>query len=157
MRLYFLRHGHAEPGISVSDHERQLTTEGVSYLQTAAKVMKKLKIRPTHLFSSPRVRAQQTADIVSGVLNIPVQIREEVNFGFDTNAVHTLIDDLPENAQVMFVGHEPTFSMTVEAIAGGRIIMKKGGLVRVDLIDPQRLRGDLIWVIAPKVFNALDD
>jgi len=157
MRLYFLRHGHAEPGLSVSDHARQLTPKGVARLQTAAKVMKRLKIKPTHLFSSPRVRAQQTAEIVAEQLNISVELREEVNFGFDTNAVHALIDRLPEGSQVMFVGHEPTFSMTVRAITGGQVAMKKGSLARVDLIDPVRLQGELVWLIAPKVFDALDD
>lgn len=156
MHLYFLRHGHAEPGGLISDHDRQLTPEGIQRLHVAAKVMRQLNINPAHIFSSPRIRARQTADIIAEATGTPVEIREEVNFDFDLNAVRTLIQDLPATDEVMFVGHEPTFSMTVQNLTGADVEMKKGGLARVDLYDPRSPRGMLVWLIAPKVFDALD-
>jgi len=157
MRLYFLRHGHAESGLSVSDHDRQLTTEGVKRLQTATKVMKALKVKPTMIYSSPRVRAQQTAQIVSERLKRPMALREEVNFGFDAAAVAKLIGEHTDSDDLMFVGHEPTFSMTIGTITGAHVVMKKGGLARVDLLDRRDLSGDLLWLIAPKIFDVLGD
>ena len=155
MELYFLRHGHAEYGINISDHDRQLTDYGVKRMQTAARVMVKLGIQPKHIYSSPRVRAKQAADIVSKALEIPVEVREEVNFGFHAGAVGVLTRDCTMSDAVMFVGHEPTMSETISAFTGANVIMKKGGLARVDVINGAVQHGDLMWLIAPKVFDAL--
>lgn len=156
MRLYLLRHGHAEPGGSISDHDRELTREGIERLQTAARVMRQLNVSPARIFSSPRVRARQTAEIVAEATGTPVEIRDEVNFSFDRQAIRALIQDLPDSDDVMFVGHEPSFSMAVHSLTGAEVEMKKGGLARVDIHDPASPHGVLVWLIAPKVFDALD-
>jgi phosphohistidine phosphatase len=156
MRLYLLRHGHAEDTSTGSDHDRALTTEGIARLNTAAKVMRRLGIKPAVIFSSPRVRALQTAEIVADALGAEIRIREEVNFGFDTQAVRKLIHDLNDSDEVMFVGHEPSFSMTVRRLTGADIEMKKGGLARIDLTDRHTPSGVLVWLLAPAVFDALD-
>ena len=155
MQLYFLRHGQAEFGSGVSDHDRQLTPRGVERTRTAGRVLAALDLGITHIFSSPRVRALQTAEIVAEALGKEVDIRDEVNFGFDVDGVLELTRDLPEDANVMFVGHEPSMSVVVGRITGGVVEMKKGGLARVDLDDRGAPRGYLVWLIAPKVFDAL--
>ena len=157
MRLYLLRHGHAEDTGTGTDHDRVLTAEGITRLNTAAKVMRRLRIKPAILFSSPRVRALQTAEIVADALGVEIQIREEVNFGFDAQAVRRLIRDLNDSEEVMFVGHEPSFSVTVHRLTGADIEMKKGGLVRIDLTDHHTPGGVLVWLLAPSVFAALDN
>jgi hypothetical protein len=40
-------------------------------------------------------------------------------------------------------------------ISGGEIVMKKGGLARVDLFSRAPLRGALVWLFAPKVLDEL--
>jgi phosphohistidine phosphatase len=72
-------------------------------------------------------------------------------------AVRSLTAALPDDANVMFVGHEPTFSMVVRELTGAFIDMKKGGLARVDLETRQAMRGSLVWLIAPRVFDTLSD
>jgi phosphohistidine phosphatase len=55
----------------------------------------------------------------------------------------------------MLVGHEPDFSRTISAlIGGGRVVMKKGGLARVDVesIDPPD--GELVWLVTSKTLGA---
>jgi phosphohistidine phosphatase len=156
MRLFFVRHGIAEDGNGIDDFERKLTQAGIEQMRTSAKVMADLKIAPKQIFSSPRVRARQTADIVAEALGVQVEVREEVGFEFTTEAVASLINGLPDDAEVMFVGHEPSFSETVGALTGGgKVMMKKGGLARVDLFSRVPLRGMLIWLIAPRVFGIL--
>lgn len=156
MRLYFFRHAEAEPGSDpLPDEARKLTSRGIERTHQAARVMKTLKIAPLRLFSSPLVRARQTADILGQALGIPVQVRTELGPGFNAQAVNALVRDLGRGAEVMFVGHEPDFSATVsELIGGGWITMKKGGLARVDVDHDQPVRGTLVWLIAPKVFDA---
>lgn len=155
MRLYFLRHAEAEQ-LAPGDFDRRLTARGVRRTKMAAQVLLKLGIKPDHIYSSPRVRALQTAEIVSEALTIPVEIDDGLDFRFDLEVVEELIDDLPLDAEVMFVGHEPGMSEVVEELTGAFVAMKKGGLARVDVdYVAEPLRGQLIWLIAPKVFDQL--
>ena len=56
---------------------------------------------------------------------------------------------------VMVVGHEPDFSATVaELIGGGDIVMKKGGLARVDVTAPVAGGGELVWLLTPPLLGS---
>jgi phosphohistidine phosphatase len=154
MKLYFLRHAEAEE-LAASDFERRLTERGTRRTETAARVLVRLGIRP-HIYSSPRVRALQTAEIVAGALGLPVEVNGGLDFAFDLDVVEELVGDLVPDAEVMFVGHEPGMSEVIGDLTGADVVMKKGGLARVDvdfLAEP--LAGQLIWLIAPKVFDQL--
>ena len=156
MILYFMRHAEAEAH-AASDHVRVLTKRGIARTETAARVLKNMSIQPKHIYASPRVRATQTAEIVAGALGVMVEVREEVNFDFSREKVEQMITGLNPEDEVMFVGHEPTMSEVVGALTGGLITMKKGGLARVDVVSlGTPLRGRLVWLIAPKVFDAVD-
>lgn len=156
MRLYFLRHAEASYD-AASDHDRPLTQRGQDRTQTAANVMKRLGIEPAYIFSSPRVRARDTAQIVADALKMDVDIHEAVNFSFSRAKLHNLIRELDEGDDVMFVGHNPSMSEVVSDLCGADINMKKGGLARIDLDTVTPMRGSLVWLIAPKVFDALGD
>ena len=154
MRLYFMRHGLAQDFTDeISDRERQLTDKGVANTKQAAQVIKALGLKLDHLYTSPLVRAQQTAEIVGKALGIKPEIREEVGLGFSITAVAALTHDLAPTSEVCFVGHEPSFSTTVASLIGGRVVMKRGGLARVDIVSSQPLLGELVWLIAPKIFE----
>jgi phosphohistidine phosphatase len=156
MKIYLLRHGDAEDGVNITDFERQLTAKGVSRTQTAARVIAALRVAPAHIFSSPRVRARQTAEIVADALGIQIEIRDDLDFNFSINAVAKLTADLNDVQDAMFVGHEPGMGTTVSALTGAIVDMKKGGLARIDLTQRQpTLHGVLTWLIAPAVFDAL--
>ncbi len=153
MRLYFLRHGIAQD-TAESDHARALTPDGIRRLKIAAHVMAKLNLGVTHLLTSPRVRAVQTAEIAAEALGLTPTIHEDVNFHFSIKALPGLVRPLPDHSNVMFVGHEPTFSTTIRDLTGARIVMKKGGLARVDVGQVKPMGGVLVWLITPKVFEA---
>lgn len=157
MKLYFLRHGEAEEGADMPDHERRLTPRGIERVTHAAAIMRRLDIAPLYIFSSPRVRAWQTADIVAQALGMAVDRRDEVNFSFSVDAVRTLIAGLNADESVMFVGHNPSMSAVVHDLTGAALALKKGGLARVDLHSLNPLRAELVWLIAPKVFDSLDE
>ena len=159
MKLYLVRHGKAQAADgTVEDAQRQLTPDGRKRLETEAQALARMGIDPAHIFSSPRVRARQTAEIIAGALHKTVEIREEVNYDFDIKAIATLIKELSPDAEVMFVGHEPTMSDVIYALTGANVVMKVGSLARVDIESPQHdLRGQLIWLLAPRVFDGLAD
>lgn len=154
MRIYFVRHGIAED-LSSSDFARELTNRGRKRLANAAKVIKQLGLRPSVIFTSPRLRSLQTAEIIAAELKIDVTVSEAVNFGFNLSDVQSLTRDMTYDDEVMFVGHNPDMSELVNQMTGTDVAMKKGGLARVDVYDREAARGELVWLIAPKVFDAL--
>src|SRR5918911_164568 len=92
MRLFFLRHGIAEPGHSgLSDFDRQLTNEGRAELEDVAHGLRQLKIRPDRLLSSPLVRARQTAEVVAPALAASVEIADELRSGAAFAAFQELV------------------------------------------------------------------
>jgi len=156
MRLYFFRHAIAQdPDGITPDHERALTNEGILRTRRSARLIKMLGVVPDHLYSSPLLRARQTAEILAITLGVAVQVREEVAPGFNRAAVERLTHDLGRDAEVMFIGHEPDFSTTICELTGARVEVKKGSLFRVDLSCYQPLEGDLTLALSPKVFQRL--
>ena len=154
MKLYFVRHGIAEDYVD-SDFARELTPRGRRRVAQSAVVMRRLNLRPQRIYSSPRLRSRQTAEIIAGELEIPMTLADEVNFGFDLDDVSALTRDLDSGAEVMFVGHNPDMSLLVHELTGVNVAMKKGGLARVDVFGDAAPPGELVWLIAPKVFDAL--
>ncbi|MBI5667349.1 MAG: phosphohistidine phosphatase SixA [Chloroflexi bacterium] len=158
MKLYFFRHGQAEDAQmpDFDDFTRRLTDKGRERTEAAGKALVNLGVKPARLYSSQRARARETAEILSKHLGIEVIVREEVGFGFHIPAVEALIADLAADAEVMFVGHEPDLSATISAlIGGGEVVMKKGGMARVDIADERPIRGTLVWLLAPRVLDAI--
>jgi phosphohistidine phosphatase len=158
MELYFFRHGQAEDaqGPDFDDYTRKLTDKGIERTQAAGLALIKLNVKPARIYTSPRLRARQTADILGEALDIVPEARDEVNFGFNPQLIPTLITDIPNDGAVMFVGHEPDLSITVGALTGGgEVEMKKGGMARVDLLARSPLRGVLMWLLAPRMLEVI--
>lgn len=156
MKYYFVRHGLAEE-LQDSDFNRELTEHGRGRVGTAARVMKRLNICPAKIFSSPRLRSLQTAQIIAEELGMEVVVTDAVNFGFDLPDIQQLTRGLGSDDDVMFVGHNPDMSLVVHKLTGSNVAMKKGGLARVDVFSRKARQGELVWLIAPKAFDALGD
>jgi len=76
MILYIVRHGiavdRADPK-SPPEPERPLTAEGVKKTRSAGLGLRALGAKPDALFTSPYVRAAQTAEIFSEALGFPLE------------------------------------------------------------------------------------
>ena len=150
-----MRHGLAqEPAEQIADAQRKLTDTGVANTKQAARVIKALGLKPDRFYTSPLVRAQQTGEIIAKALGVTLETRQELGPGFSIHAVAALTHDLPVDSDVFFVGHEPDFSTTISSLVGGRVMMKRGGLARIDVVSQQPMLGTLVWLIAPKIFDA---
>lgn len=155
MILYFLRHAHAEDGYDKPDELRALTPTGHQQAAATADLLKQLGLKLTALYSSPRLRATQTAEAIGNGLGIAPQIREELNIGFNLTRLNKLIGETGMSDSIMVVGHEPTLSQTIREITGGRVEMKKCGLARVDVMVRQPLNGELVWLLPPRLVNGM--
>lgn len=157
MIVYFLRHAHAEDSDGrTPDGQRQLTERGIRHTRRLARMLKLMEVEPDRLYTSPLTRARQTADIIGTEVGLTPLLRDELSPGFNLAALQSLTHDLPMDNSVMIVGHEPDFSKVMsDLIGGGRIVMKKGGIARIDVSAYQPMRGELMWLITPKVFEQL--
>lgn len=155
MRLYFLRHGRADRSEwEGEDNLRPLTQKGISRMKKEAINIKRLKLGLDAIHSSPLTRAYQTAEIVANELEMmeTFHVDDRLSPGFGRSALQSVLREYDTEARVMLVGHEPDFSLTIEAlIGGGSIVCKKGSLARVDLNHPGILEGELVWLIPPKM------
>lgn len=156
MKVYFLRHGIAgeRSEWKGDDAERPLTDEGKEKTKSIADTIAQLELGLDAIITSPLVRAKQTAEIVAKKLNLESKMVEDKRLapGFDADKLHAILLDHPYGDTVMVVGHEPDFSETIsELIGGGRIVIKKGGLALVDLPNAHSQRGELLWLLTPKL------
>jgi phosphohistidine phosphatase len=155
MILYFLRHGLAglRKEWQGDDSRRPLTKKGIKYMGSQTKTIARLDLQLDVIITSPLTRAFQTADIVARKLKMVEQLEpdERLAPGFDHADLEQVLADHPGAKNIMLVGHEPDFSLTISALAGGgKVILKKGGLARVDITATDPLQGGLVWLLPPK-------
>ena len=158
MILYFLRHGLAgsRDAWEGDDSRRPLTKKGLKNMARQAKILAQLDLRLEVIITSPLTRASQTADIVAGELKMVAQLQQDERLapGFDRDHLAQVLAEHPETKNIMLVGHEPDFSLTISALTGGgSVILKKGGLARVDITATDPLQGDLVWLVPPKIMR----
>ena len=153
MRVYFLRHGEADwPNWTGPDSDRPLTDKGIKEMKVIGEAIAGLKIELAAILTSPYRRASQTAEAVAHALNLPAKIEPSLEPGFDAAALGALIER-QGGGDLMVVGHEPDFSITIRTLTGADVKMARAGFACVEIIDPHTLRGELVWLIPPKVFK----
>jgi phosphohistidine phosphatase len=129
--LWLLRHGDAEDGAGKPDDERRLTPKGEDQARWAGGALAALDVSFAHVFTSPRVRARDTALLACAGLGAEPMVHPPLSGGFDSeDAIELLLTARPDG-RVLAVGHEPDFSQVVHDLTGARIDLKKGGLAVV--------------------------
>jgi phosphohistidine phosphatase len=156
MELYFLRHGIAADAgpDGTGDAGRPLTKEGIAKMHVGARGVRRLGLRLDALLSSPLVRAHETAAIIARELGLELQLAEKLAPGCDLAQLFALLGEYRGAERVMLVGHEPDFSSMIGALTGGsHVLMKKGGLARIDIERLEQGIGTLTWLLPPRVLR----
>lgn len=154
MKLFLLRHGRADwPRWSGPDDERPLTAEGIEEMRMVARALKRLKIAPDAILSSPLPRALKTAEIVGKALGVRVEQRQELMPGFDGAGCDALLDAHP-GADVMLVGHEPDFTGLIHSLTGGEVRLSKAGVAAVEIAG-ELPAPRLLWLFPAKMLIRL--
>jgi len=164
MKCILLRHGLAVEAEdwNNSDSERPLTREGMKKTLTAVKGLFHIGSEPTHLLSSPYVRARETAEIVQEVFNMTesIQLCDELVFHHAPTTIFPILTKLPEASTVICVGHEPHLGQLAAIMISGRYIpglsLKKAGACAIQFEEkPQIGRGQLEWWLRPAQLRQL--
>jgi phosphohistidine phosphatase len=158
MRVYFLRHGKADRSQWHGDDDaRPLTAEGEEAMRREAKALRAMDLALDLIVTSPLARARQTAELVADELGLRGRLVEDERLahGFDARRLEQVLAAHGPAESVMVVGHEPDFSAAVaELIGGGDIVLKKGGLARVDVTVPVAGGGELVWLLTPPLLGS---
>jgi phosphohistidine phosphatase len=154
MDLILLRHGKAEDLNPGGDSARELLEKGREQSRRAARLLKRAKLLPEIVLTSPLVRARQTAEEFCNTAGMPgAVIQGWLACGMHPEeALHELAG-FREFKRVAIVGHEPDFSELIQWIlgtSGGRVEVKKGSITCVQINPPSR-HGTLIYLVPPKM------
>ncbi|EFI41973.1 histidine phosphatase family protein [Peptoniphilus sp. oral taxon 386] len=126
MSVYLIRHGIAQ-NFADTDFERELTTEGRIKLRDTFEVFAdeigKIKIK---VYSSPLIRAVQTAEILCDFLNCEFEISDWLGYESYVDRVRKLKED--KDINYILVGHEPNISDCIYRITGKVEIISRGSI-----------------------------
>jgi phosphohistidine phosphatase len=151
-QLWMLRHGEAVPHDSKPDADRELTPRGRRQGDAAGAALAALGEEFAACYTSPKVRARETAELACAYLNIEPIVEDSLANGFSRVDALTLLDAHGDQAHVLVVGHEPTFSQVVYDFTGGRVDFKKGGLAA---LRASRASGELLVLTRPRELEAM--
>jgi phosphohistidine phosphatase len=139
--LWLLRHAQAADG--APDDERPLTELGRRQARAACVALARLGVAPELCLASPKLRALETATLACEPLGLEVTVEPglagepfdpwELAAGFD---------------EVLLVGHDPSFSITVHELTGAQARLRKGGIAAIK-------KGELIALMRPLELAAI--
>ena len=167
MDLFILRHGVAVPRGTrgyTNDRTRPLTPEGRRRMEAIALGMRRLGLKFDAIFSSPYVRARETAETVARRLDMDRHVATSPLLAPDADMTRLLseIDTMVSraSARVLLVGHEPDLSRLVSTLVfgddGGLIKLRKGGLIKLTVDSWQRgRRAQLEFCLTPEQLRLL--
>jgi phosphohistidine phosphatase len=144
--VFLIRHAHAiDETVELRDPHRHLTAHG---RQQAAQLGDRLRwhdCTPSHIWTSPLVRAVQTAELLARGLeaNLAIEACLALAPGEPTRALLAALHALPADACVIAVGHEPGLSALGSVLIG----LDLPGLAKAEAvkITDGRLRWRFAW------------
>jgi len=105
MQLYLIQHGDAKS--EEEDPERPLSETGIQETESIASKLQKLGTKPTKIFYSTKLRARQTAELLSSALKAPAEELDGLKPMDDPTQIQEKLGALEETGTYLFVGHLP--------------------------------------------------
>jgi phosphohistidine phosphatase len=163
MLVSIFRHGIAVPRGDVEgigDAERPLTERGVKRTRSAARGLVELGHRPDAIFTSPYVRARQTAELVALTFGRSAPELTVTESLLPDAECEPLLGELRAAGveQPLCVGHAPHLDLFLAHLLGvpRRITeIGKAGLAVVEIMDDGRRAGMLLGVYRPSDLRSL--
>ncbi len=169
MILYVVRHAIAElrspTNTEEQDSQRPLTKQGRKKMRRIARGLADMGVQIDLLFTSPYVRAADTAAILVKQMDLgkkTLVTTENLTPGADPNDLVKEINDRRGAAEnVAIVGHEPGLSQFISVLVSGAadlpIVLKKGGVCKLSMDKLLYARcATLEWLLAPAQLQEID-
>jgi phosphohistidine phosphatase len=146
VEVFLIRHAEAvDETLELRDPFRHLTKAGRDQAKHLGDRLRWHDCEPTHLWTSPLVRAVQTAELVAAGLQLPIVVEALLALapGESARAVVAAVQALPPSSKVVLVGHEPGLSGIGALLLGTELgALAKAEAVR---ISDGQLRWRFAW------------
>jgi phosphohistidine phosphatase len=157
MRLYFLRHADALEG--ANDASRPLSPKGKKQSRAVGRFLKQAQTRFDAAYTSPLLRARQTAEIVLDTSACAASAKLVVADALlnETSAFEFTrwLKSLPEANHILLVGHAPTLAERLSKLLrlpdAESVRLPKGGLACVETEDRREVA--LKFFVSPKLLG----
>ena len=150
MEFIFMRHGKAQDReLGLPDGERRLTVKGSNRVREVARALACgfVTVRNVQIWSSPLVRAKETADLLAMVLKVKkVMFHPAIASENLTELLHDL-QNQPNTATIIIVGHEPYMGMWVTRMTKAVVPFKIASVAAVKVTSLEPPEGKLRWFI----------
>jgi phosphohistidine phosphatase len=165
MQIFIVRHGVAVEMLDAdieTDAERWLTDVGIKRMEEEASGFQTLVDSIECIFTSPFLRAEQTANILAQAYSTPPPVEKSVLLkpGATLTDIEKLAQKITDDGAGVFVCHQPDCSQIISHLIGSRkpdqIEMRKGAVCRID-VDGAVLPGSgkLMWLLQPRCLRAV--
>ena len=156
--LLLLRHAKSSSKDNgARDFDRPLNQRGLKAAPVIGRLIRKRKLQPDLVISSPAERARQTIQLVLEAAGLKTELRYDERI-YEASAprlfeIVSQIDD--EAGVVMMVGHNPGFEELVEALTGEALSLPTATLacIELDIEKWSKVRAganQLSWLVKPK-------
>ena len=154
MKVYLVRHGDAVS--SDVDPQRPLSEQGRADVEKIASFVRHLRTRVEHIWHSGKLRAAQTAEILSEAVTAAkgCSARDDLGPNADASAI---VDEIEAyDTDLMIVSHLPFLWNLVSLMAAGRetadiAAFSAGAMACLKRSDPGVWRID--WLITPGLLS----
>ena len=141
----------------MKDFDRPLNQRGIKAAPTIGRLMRKRKLQPDLVLSSPAERARQTSQLVLDAAGFKTELRyDERIYEASAARLFEIVSQIDDDANVaMLVGHNPGLEELLEALTGAARSLSTAALacVELDIERWSKLRAganQLAWLVKPK-------
>ncbi len=156
--LLLLRHAKSSwKDSSLPDFERPLNQRGLKAAPLIGRLIRKRKLQPDVIISSPAERARQTTQLVIEAAGLTAEVRfDERIYEASAERLFEIVSQIEDTADcAMLVGHNPGCEELVAVLTGKAVGFSTAALARIELdIDRwSKVRAganQLAWLAKPK-------
>ena len=148
-KLVLVRHGKAEKGFGKYDIDRELTDAGLAALEAAyPRTFALLEGENPVIWTSPAMRARQTAGVVADALGIAYGDMEEHDCIYAQDEAELLAEiDAADDGCIVVVGHIPLMEDLVYDLTGLSIDFSTGAACALELTGQVLKPAKLLWFV----------
>ncbi|MEW6995624.1 phosphohistidine phosphatase SixA [Colwelliaceae bacterium MEBiC 14330] len=161
MQVLIMRHGQAQNFVERGNHDdsqRALTEHGKQEASIMASWLDKKHLKPSQVFVSPYIRAQETCDIMTANMQSTITTLDIITPEGNAKQVHDYIDgylselvvDSNKQTPLLIVSHMPLVSYLVAQLTQSMHtpIFATGGIAHIDY-NIRTMKGQLLAMVSP--------
>jgi phosphohistidine phosphatase len=161
--LLLLRHAKSSwKDTDARDFDRPLNQRGLKAAPSVGRLMKKRKLEPDLVLSSPAERARQTTQLVLESAKLKPEVRHDERIYEATGArLFEIVAQIDDDANLaMLVGHNPGLEELLATLTGEAHTLQTAALACIELEIEKwsKLRagaGRLQWLVKPKELKSV--